>query len=222
MQQRMIALGDSILLGNWDETGGWLAHVRRAADGLVLETSREHYVIVYNLGISSNTSRHVLERYRREVDARNPDDGTELFIVFAVGVNDSAVTTGTDDFLVERGAYDTNMRELASLASQDADGRVLIVGPTPINEALTKPIPYRPEREYRQELVETYNDIARRAAQDEGVRFVDLFNGLQPHDGHWNEWDGVHLNSDAHQRVARLIDPELAAMGWKPSHTRTT
>ncbi len=138
----------------------------------------------------------------------NPDDGTELFIVFAVGVNDSAVTTGTDDFLVERGAYDTNMRELASLASQDADGRVLIVGPTPINEALTKPIPYRPEREYRQELVETYNDIARRAAQDEGVRFVNLFNGLQPHDGHWNEWDGVHLNSDAHQRVARLIDPE--------------
>ncbi len=72
MQQRMIALGDSILLGNWDETGGWLAHVRRAADGLVLETSREHYVIVYNLGISSNTSRHVLERYRREVDARKP------------------------------------------------------------------------------------------------------------------------------------------------------
>jgi lysophospholipase L1-like esterase len=113
-----------------------------AAGRLVLETSREYYVIVYNLGISSNTSRHVLERYRREVDARNPNDGTELFIVFAVGVNDSAVTTRTDDSLVERGAYDTNMRELASLARQDADGRVLIVGPTPIDEALTKPIPY--------------------------------------------------------------------------------
>jgi hypothetical protein len=52
-----------------------------AAGRLVLETSREHYVIVYNLGISSNTSRHVLERYRREVDARNPNDGTELFSV---------------------------------------------------------------------------------------------------------------------------------------------
>lgn len=55
--------------------------------------------------------------------------------------------------------------------------------------------------------------IVRRAALDTGVHFADLFLWMQPHDGHWHEWDGVHLNAVAHKRVAKLIEAELSAMG---------
>jgi lysophospholipase L1-like esterase len=215
MRQRLIALGDSITLGHWDENGGWIAHLRRNADARVVATAREHYATVYNLGISSNTSRHVLGRYRGEVDARH-DQGeeTELFIVLAVGINDSAVATETKRHLVAPGSYEVNMKALAALAAQDSERRVLLVGPTPVDESKTRPVVYRPEREYRLDFIEEYNEIARRAAMDVGVRFADLFAWMQPHDGHWHEWDGVHLNTAAHNRVAELIEAELSAMGW--------
>jgi lysophospholipase L1-like esterase len=214
-RQRLIALGDSITLGHWDEAGGWIAHLRREADKHVLRTSRRHYATVYNLGISSNTSRHVLGRYRSEVDARHePDDNTELFIALAVGINDSAVKTGTHEHLVPPASYDANMRALAALGRQDADSRVVVVGPTRVDEALTRPVTYRLEREYHLEFIDAYNEIARCAAHDAGIHFVDLFGDMLPHDEYWYEWDGVHLNSHAHQRVAQLIEPVLAAMGW--------
>jgi lysophospholipase L1-like esterase len=215
MSQRLIALGDSITLGHWDENGGWIAHLRRNADGRVIATARDHYATVYNLGISSNTSRHVLGRYRGEVDARHdPGEETELFIVLAVGINDSAVATGTERHLVEPKSYEANMKELAALAAQDAERRVLLVGPTPVDESKTRPVTYRKEREYRLDFIAQYSEITRQAALDVGVRFADLFAGMQPHDGHWHDWDGVHLNTGAHKRVAELIETELSEMGW--------
>jgi len=214
MDQRLIALGDSITLGHWDESGGWIAHLRRNTDARVIATARGHYATVYNLGISSNTSRHVLGRYRSEVDARH-DQGeqTELFIVLAVGINDSAMDTKTKRHLVAPESYEANMKALAALAAQDAERRVLFVGPTPVDEPNTTPVEHRP-REYRLKFIEEYNEIARRTAQDAGVRFADLLSWMQPHDGHWHEWDGVHLNAGAHQHVAELIEAELSAMGW--------
>jgi lysophospholipase L1-like esterase len=217
MGQRLIAFGDSITLGHWDEAGGWIAHVRRASDRQVVKTERKHYATVYNLGISSNTSRHVLERYRAEIDARHdPTDGIDLVIVLAVGINDSAVNFKTGQHLVAAVDYEANMRTLVALAKQDAEGRVLVVGLTPVDESKTTPVEYREDREYRLDLINVYNDIARQIAEGAGVHFVDLFDEMRPHSGHWHTWDGVHLNSNAHELVARLIAPKLASIGWGP------
>jgi lysophospholipase L1-like esterase len=215
MRQRLIAFGDSITLGHWDESGGWIAHLRRSADTRVLASERTQYATVYNLGISSNTSRHVLGRYRTEVDARHdPTEDTDLFIVLAVGINDSAVEQGTQKHLVEAERYEANMRALVALSKQDADGRVLVIGLTPVDESRTRPVSFRRNREYHAAFIEQYNQIARQVARDGAVAFVDLLDGLQPHDGHWQDWDGVHLNSSAHRRAAELIETELGALGW--------
>jgi lysophospholipase L1-like esterase len=191
MRQRLIALGDSITLGHWDESGGWLAHVRRKSDERVLASEREEYATVYNLGISSDTSRHVLGRYRS-----------------------SAVSEGTTDHLVEPPEFEANMRALITLARQDASRRVLVVGPTPVDESKTRPVTFRLQREYRLDFIEQYNEIARATAAGLGVPFADLFAALRPHDGHWQEWDGVHLNSSAHGRVAEFVDAKLRKLGW--------
>jgi lysophospholipase L1-like esterase len=106
------------------------------------------------------------------------------------------------------------MRELLSLARHDALGRVLLVGLTPVDESKTRPVTFRPLREYRNEYIEQYNEIVRATAAGVGAQFADLFAALQPHEGHWQEWDGVHLNSSAHKRVAVAIDAELLELGW--------
>jgi lysophospholipase L1-like esterase len=215
MTQRLVALGDSITLGHWDENGGWLAELRRTADARVVDSSRKYYATVYNLGISSNTSTHVVERYCAEVSARhNGSEDVELFIVLAVGINDSAVIPGTEDHLVDPDRYETNMKRLSALARKQAGERVVIVGLTPVDESKTRPVTYRDGREYRLDFIEAYNEIARRVAYDCGVHFVDLWAGLRPHDGHWHEWDGVHLNAVAHQRVGEIIESELTSIGW--------
>jgi lysophospholipase L1-like esterase len=216
MRHRLVALGDSITLGHWDDEGGWLARIRRTADEHVVASMRQQYLTVYNLGISSNTSRHVLGRYRGEVDARHDSaEETELFVVLAVGINDSAVKTGTRKHLVEPAAYEANLRALVTLASQDAGGRVLVVGPTPVDERKTRPVTFRPEREYRNDFIAQYSDIARRTAIGLDARFADLLSSLEPHEAHWHDWDGVHLNPTAHARVAEVIDSELRELGWR-------
>jgi len=70
MQQRLIAIGDSITLGHWDPRGGWVARIREPSDERVVTSRREQYAAVYNLGISSNTSADVCKRYATEVSAR--------------------------------------------------------------------------------------------------------------------------------------------------------
>jgi lysophospholipase L1-like esterase len=106
------------------------------------------------------------------------------------------------------------MSELAAFATKDAAERVLIVGPTPVDESKTRPVTFRPEREYRLDFVEEYNEIARRVADESGARFVDLFGAMRPHDGHWQEWDGVHLNASAHRRVADMVETAVGTLGW--------
>jgi lysophospholipase L1-like esterase len=215
MSQRLIALGDSITLGHWDETGGWLSRLREASDARVIKTRRKHYAVVYNLGVSSDASTQVLARYRAEVDARHkPTDDIELFIVCAVGVNDSAMWSGSMCHFVEPAVYDANMRALAKFAREDAGDKCLIVGPTPVDESRTTPLPHRPEREYRLEYVVEYNAVAAEAARSAGVEFVDLFEALRPHHDLWRDWDGVHLNAATHKRVAEILEPRLATMGW--------
>jgi lysophospholipase L1-like esterase len=106
------------------------------------------------------------------------------------------------------------MAELTAHAALDAEHRVLLVGPTPVDESRTRPVTYRKKREYRLGFIEEYNEIVRQIASRAGVGFADLFVAMQPHEGHWHEWDGVHLNAAAHKQVADVIEAELAAVGW--------
>lgn len=76
---------------------------------------------------------------------------------------------------MEPNSYDANMRALATRPSTSWVASAAIIGPTPVDESKTRPVEYRAEREYRLDFVEAYNEIARHAAQDAGVRFVDLF-----------------------------------------------
>ena len=111
VQQRLVAIGDSITLGHWDPRGEWLARLRQVGDEEVVDSKREKYSAVYNLGISSNTSADVRSRYEEEVSARFPI-GTDAhkYVALAVGINDSQLRGGKR--LVTPGQYRENMEAL--------------------------------------------------------------------------------------------------------------
>ncbi len=134
MEQRLVAIGDSITLGHWDPEGGWIARLRRESDAVVVATARKQYAAVYNLGISSNTSRDVLERFKGEVDARlRADESEEAFVALAVGINDSH-TKGQEP-VTDLDRYRENMEALVALALARTS-RVVVVGLTPVDERL--------------------------------------------------------------------------------------
>ena len=209
-----MAIGDSITLGHWDPRGGWVARLRQAADEEVVVSRRERYSAVYNLGISSNTSADVRERYEGEVSARFPaGSDAQEYVALAVGINDSQLRDGKGLFTPEE--YRKNMEELAELA-QDRGHRLVIVGLTPVNEELTDPVPWDETKAFRNELIAEFNDVAADVARRCKESFADLLSDpdLRSSDIHL-DWDGLHLNARSHDRVAQIVGAALVDRGWR-------
>jgi lysophospholipase L1-like esterase len=215
VQQRLIAIGDSITLGHWDPQGGWVARIRKESDEAVILSGRQRYAAVYNLGISSNMSADVRERYLPELSARllATDDET-AYVALAVGINDSQLREGVG--IVDLGDYRANMESIIKQGLK-RDHRVVIVGLTPVNEHLTDPVDWDRTKSFRNERIAEFDEVAREIARGHGLAFADLFVDpvLRASEIHL-EWDGLHLNALGHQRVSHLVLAALNRTGWEP------
>ncbi|HVH14523.1 MAG TPA: SGNH/GDSL hydrolase family protein [Candidatus Angelobacter sp.] len=75
MSEVVLVFGDSIVMGLWDERGGW-------PERLWVGRSR----VVYNLGVDGETSEDVTRRFYSEAESRGANKNS--VIIFAVGIND--------------------------------------------------------------------------------------------------------------------------------------
>ena len=66
---QILIFGDSIIYGAWDREGGWAARLRKFLDEKTL-TEEDFYCLVYNLGISGDTTEDLLERFEFETEQR--------------------------------------------------------------------------------------------------------------------------------------------------------
>jgi len=219
MQQRLVAIGDSITLGHWDPEGGWVAQIRRVADEEVVATRRERYRAVYNLGVSSNTSADVLARYPHEVSARfpgTPETGSakeEAFVVLAVGINDSQLKDGRE--LVGIAEYRENMKAIIR-QGLELGHRIVVVGLTGVLEELTDPVGWDTTKAYRNERIAEFDSVVAALAQEHDLPFADLFSVSEFQASSFHlDWDGLHLNPQGHQRVATVVEGALGEAGWR-------
>lgn len=123
MSQSVLVFGDSIVMGLWDERGGW-------PERLWQGRSR----IVYNLGVDGETSDDVKARFSLEAKARGANKNS--IIVFAVGVNDSSRIERANK--VKLSSYIRNMEEMIDQAKTFTD-RIVCVGLAPIDQSKTVP-----------------------------------------------------------------------------------
>lgn len=205
----VLIFGDSIALGSWDPEGGWVRRLTKPLVKKVIDSDMREDYEVYNLGIAGDTTAWLLERFEFETKTRVSQ--TETAIVFAVGINDSEYCHSTEQMQVPPEKFQDNLRTLISLAKKYSS-QIVFIGLTPVNEAKVDPIPWSPDFSYRNELVKKYNAIIKSVCQQNSVLFIDTYDRLKKDNFERLLADGVHPNSEGHQKIWEIVAEPILAL----------
>jgi lysophospholipase L1-like esterase len=148
------------------------------------------------LGINGNTSTDILNRFKKESEARNPTD-----IVFAFGVNDSGYFKTMDNLIVPEDVFTRNVEELIDLA-KSITSNITFIGLTLGDDKLLKPLPQSSRgKSYDLNRVKIYDEKIKRIAEDNFCKYVPLTNMLEESDF----MDGLHPNDQGHRKMFEVI-----------------
>ena len=196
--QKIFIFGDSIAYGAWDPEGGWVERLRQ----WLFVTTRDNYnlgTFLYNLSIVGDTTADLLRRFPSEIAARQPGD----LIVFAAGINDAQYVNGRP--MATPADVCTNVRALIRGARAWAP-RLCWVGLTPVDESRTTPIPWMPDRAYRNATIAVVDAAIKQTAAEEAIPYLDLFQAWTTEGAYQLLLhDGIHPNAAGHAQIcARL------------------
>ena len=194
-RNKILVFGDSITYGQRDlEMGGWVNRLKLALahDNSIASCH------VFNMGISGQSSGEVLERLERECKGRVLDDANNI-IVLAVGINDSQILDGA--VVCDEAEFRSNVADLIETAGKFTD-KVIYLGLTPVDDKRTGPVTWDKGRVWKNELVERYDAIISEVCSKMGVRYVYVFDQIDPAD---NE-DGLHPSAGGHVILAEIMN----------------
>lgn len=186
MSQHICLFGDSIIWGARDpEKGGWASRLRS-----YLETN-DYDIMVYNGGVSGDTTNELLKRFNIECEARKPN-----IIIFAIGLNDSYYYGFKDKPSVPIEKFQNNLQELINQAKK-FNSKIIFIGLTPVDESKTKPIPWETTIYHDQENTILYNNKIKEVSEKNNIPFIDMLSLLDINDIE----DGVHPSPRGHEKI---------------------
>jgi lysophospholipase L1-like esterase len=186
--------GDSSTWGAFDfEKGGWVERLKTVL--------MKKGIFVYNLGIESNTTEEMLERFESELKSRiyseNPADfGYSLIVIFEIGQNDSLHKDGKH--WVELDKFEKNLEELIKKAKKFSK-HLIFLGLPKVDEKET--IPWDENGSYDNKTIERYNSVLKKICEDKKVYFISNEDLSEKKDLH----DGVHANSEGHRKIFEKV-----------------
>ncbi len=196
MSKHICLFGGSITWGAWDyEKGGWGARLRSYLE------NNNHNIIVYNCGVSGDTTSSLLKRFNVECEARKPD-----VIIFSIGMNDSYYYGSKDKPSVPIEKFQDNLQTLIDEAKTFCSN-VIFVGLSLVDENKTKPISWATTVYHDQENTILYNNKIREVSEKNNIPFVNILDCLDLND----IADGVHPNSVGHEKIFLRIKDFLLA-----------
>ena len=199
---RICVFGDSIAWGAWDEEqGGWVERLRRQVNWKNEDFETE----IYNLGISTNTTSDLLERFETEAHARKPD-----VILFYIGENDAGYIGDEAHPFVEREQFDKNIAKLIRLAKKYTT-RFVFIGFSQIDESMTKPVPWA-NHFFTNERSQSYEKELKKRCAQEKVPFLDIRKLLARTD--YCEDDTLHPNAHGHEKIFKIVLSFLQDKKW--------
>ncbi len=182
--------GDSIAFGAYDEeAGGWVNRLRNYLEGKIDDIN------VYNLSIPGDTTEELLKRTEMEAKSRQPD-----MIIFAIGVNDSEIIRSEKTELVPPAEFLENLEKLLVIAKKFTK-KIIFVGLTSVDEALTNPVDWNMEAVYTNQNIKKYDVMLERFCENNKLKFIPLNNIIKIED----LFDGVHPNSAGHQKIFEKV-----------------
>ncbi len=198
----ILVFGDSIAYGAWDTEGGWVARLRNYLDKKNLGDGATYYV-VYNLGISGDTTREVLERFDAETKARakEAESPSDLIIIFAIGINDSGMLNAKD--MVPPAEFKKSLERLLD-RSRSLTSNVIFMGASLVDEEKTHPVSWEAGLHYDNASIERDNRIIEGVCAENRTMFIDVAKQFgSTYKNLLN--DGVHPNSEGHKLIYRTV-----------------
>ncbi|HJD97974.1 GDSL-type esterase/lipase family protein [Mailhella massiliensis] len=187
--------GDSVTLGvNDAPAGGWVARLAGKAAAAGLQVPPDTF---YNMGVRKNSSAMILERWKREFQARAME-GVPSFLIFCFGTVDMAAPQGSPNLPVGESA--ANAREILQKA-KDYGSVVLISAPPVKDEAHCARL---------ESLCTAYAAIC--AAVD--VPFIDIFHPLLNAGYVQDLTDGVHPGPAGNEMIAEALIQSAPLKHW--------
>ena len=192
----IIVFGASQVYGSADwKHGGWVARLKSH-----IEKRSDFDDMLYNLGISGETSSDILKRFESELKPRLDKNGQNL-IIFSVGINDSQYLHGNkNNRRTTEKDYRKNVAKLVRLAKKYTC-KVCFVGIILVDDSRVQPIPWSITKSYACDIMQQYNRIAKDVCKKERVPFLDLFEIFSKL--HYKKLldDGLHPNIRGHEKI---------------------
>ncbi len=196
----ILVFGDSITYGVLDDKlGGWVNRIR-----LHLEEDSNNYYNIFNLGISGETSKEVLNRFEFECNSRVKSSDKNIIII-AVGINDTQDVNGKDRVSTQK--FLSNIKELISKAKKITND-ILFIGLTKVDESKVVPLPWNKEESYFNKKIIKFDSIIEKTCEEYNINYIKMYDVLN-----LNELsDGLHPNSIGHEKMFETILKEIKKM----------
>lgn len=209
---QIFAFGDSITWGSWDLEGGWADLLKKEIFRYIEESTEDKEIIFYNLGIPSNRTDQLLERFQNEVDQRFDEDNQERCFIFAFGANDAAYQIIEKKFRLEAEEYEMNIKKTIDLARKFSNN-IVFINITPVDERKTDGV-LNKAKSRKNEYVDQYNEVLKQVCENNSIDLIDINSEYKKTDviSLLCE-DGLHPNTKGHQIILKLVRNYLIKKG---------
>lgn len=198
---QILAFGDSITYGCWDEKGGWVERVKMELNKKALH-EKDFWGVIYNLGICGGRTDHLVKRFKSETEQRL-DSEEALYFIIAFGANDAAHIQSENRFRISPQYFKDNLAQVINEAKAFS-GKVILLTITPVNESQANGI--EGDKIRKNEFVEQYNKKIRELGEEENVETIDIYNEYMKQDYSLLLCsDGLHPNSKGHEVISQQV-----------------
>ncbi len=208
----IIVFGTSITAGMYDlEKGGWVERLKNFTDNKYKDENGYPSHVVYNLGISGDTSADILRRFEFEITQRIMRSDEKHIFVIGLGTNDAMTYNDTGRFYVELNDFQKNIKKLIKI-SKKLKGRLIIIGPFWVDQGKVDPIPWVPENcSYLNANLEIYNKRAAEICENNLIMYIDMMKVLDKEKYISALGDGVHPDPRGHQMIFDIVKKPITS-----------
>ncbi|MBS3175302.1 hypothetical protein J4440_05455 [Candidatus Woesearchaeota archaeon] len=201
----VLIFGDSVVQGFWDYEGGWADRLKQFLMSKSLENEK-YFFSVFNLGISGDTSKDILERIEFETRQRIKllEKDEDIIFLISIGSNDSIYNLKTKKHYIDLKEFENNLTKIFIIAKKYSD-KIIFVGDNPVDEDLTNPIPWLKDCSYNNNFIQKYSKVSEELCKKDKLYFIEIYNKFSKMKYKELLSDGVHSNSEGHKMIFEIV-----------------